>query len=84
MSFQFLLAKLRYRQLARDFLYCFITGEVSEQIPAIAFENNIAFVSAGHHATERYGVGIFYIEALCKLDIVAHCCMCIKWQMVGI
>ncbi len=40
---------------------CFITGEVSEQIPAIAKENNIAFVSAGHHATERYG-----IQALCQ------------------
>ncbi|CAC9496920.1 GTP cyclohydrolase 1 type 2 homolog YbgI [uncultured Gammaproteobacteria bacterium] len=40
---------------------CFITGEVSEQIPAIALENNIAFVSAGHHATERYGV-----QALCQ------------------
>jgi dinuclear metal center YbgI/SA1388 family protein len=35
---------------------CFITGEVSEQIPAIAKENDIAFISAGHHATERYGV----------------------------
>ncbi len=40
---------------------CFITGEVSEQIPAIAKENNIAFISAGHHATERYG-----IQALCQ------------------
>ncbi len=39
----------------------FITGEVSEQIPAIAKENNIAFISAGHHATERYGV-----QALCQ------------------
>ncbi|WP_428087913.1 Nif3-like dinuclear metal center hexameric protein [Candidatus Thioglobus sp.] len=35
---------------------CFITGEISEQIPAIAKENGIAFISAGHHATERYGV----------------------------
>jgi dinuclear metal center YbgI/SA1388 family protein len=35
---------------------CFITGEVSEQIPAICKENDIAFISAGHHATERYGV----------------------------
>ncbi len=35
---------------------CFITGEVSEQIPAICKENNIAFIAAGHHATERYGV----------------------------
>jgi len=40
---------------------CFITGEVSEQIPAIAKENDIAFISAGHHATERYGV-----QALCQ------------------
>ncbi|CAC9633033.1 GTP cyclohydrolase 1 type 2 homolog YbgI [uncultured Gammaproteobacteria bacterium] len=40
---------------------CFLTGEVSEQIPAIALENNIAFISAGHHATERYGV-----QALCQ------------------
>ncbi|WXU00398.1 MAG: GTP cyclohydrolase 1 type 2 [Catillopecten margaritatus gill symbiont] len=40
---------------------CFITGEVSEQNPAIAKENNIAFISAGHHATERYGV-----QALCQ------------------
>jgi putative NIF3 family GTP cyclohydrolase 1 type 2 len=78
MSYQLLLAKLRYRQLAQDFLYqnavqvgycypctggaqsyiehaininadCFITGEVSEQIPAIAKENDIAFISAGHN-----------------------------------
>jgi dinuclear metal center YbgI/SA1388 family protein len=35
---------------------CFITGEVSEQTPAIAMENNLSFISAGHHATERYGV----------------------------
>jgi dinuclear metal center YbgI/SA1388 family protein len=40
---------------------CFITGEISEQTPAIAKENNIAFISAGHHATERYGV-----QALCQ------------------
>ena len=39
----------------------FLTGEVSEQIPAIAKENDIAFISAGHHATERYGV-----QALCQ------------------
>lgn len=39
----------------------YITGEVSEKIPAIAKENDIAFISAGHHATERYGV-----QALCQ------------------
>lgn len=34
----------------------FVTGEVSEQTVHIARENNIHFISAGHHATERYGI----------------------------
>ncbi|NYT28523.1 MAG: Nif3-like dinuclear metal center hexameric protein [Candidatus Thiodubiliella endoseptemdiera] len=38
-----------------------ITSEVSEKIPAIVKENNITFISTGHHATERYGV-----QALCQ------------------
>jgi putative NIF3 family GTP cyclohydrolase 1 type 2 len=39
----------------------FITGEISEQIPAMAKESGVSFMSAGHHATERYGV-----QALCQ------------------
>ncbi len=35
---------------------CFITGEISEQTVHIAREMDICFISAGHHATERYGV----------------------------
>ncbi len=34
----------------------FITGEISEQNVHIAHETGVAFISAGHHATERYGV----------------------------
>lgn len=34
----------------------YLTGEVSEQTVHIARENNIHFFSAGHHATETYGV----------------------------
>lgn len=34
----------------------FITGEVSEQTVHVAREAGIHFFSAGHHATERYGV----------------------------
>ena len=34
----------------------FLTGEVSEQTIHFARENDIAFIAAGHHATERYGV----------------------------
>ena len=34
----------------------YITGEVSEQHVHIARETGVAFIAAGHHATERYGV----------------------------
>ena len=34
----------------------FLTGEVSEQNVHIAEETGVAFISAGHHASERYGV----------------------------
>ena len=34
----------------------YVTGEVSEQTAHVARERDIAFIGAGHHATERYGV----------------------------
>jgi dinuclear metal center YbgI/SA1388 family protein len=34
----------------------FVTGEISEQNVHLAHEAGVAFISAGHHATERYGV----------------------------
>ncbi len=34
----------------------YLSGEISEQTPYTALENNITYISAGHHATERYGV----------------------------
>ena len=34
----------------------FITGEISEPTVHLARESGVAFISAGHHATERYGV----------------------------
>lgn len=34
----------------------FLTGEISEQTVHMARESEVAFISAGHHATERYGV----------------------------
>lgn len=34
----------------------FLTGEISEQCVHLARETGVAFVAAGHHATERYGV----------------------------
>ena len=34
----------------------FLTGEISEQNVHEALETGVAFIAAGHHATERYGV----------------------------
>ena len=34
----------------------FITGEISEPQAHYARETGVAYVAAGHHATERYGV----------------------------
>ncbi len=34
----------------------YLTGEVSEQTVHLARETGVAFIGAGHHATERYGV----------------------------
>lgn len=33
----------------------FLTGEISEQNVHVAEETGVAFIAAGHHATERYG-----------------------------
>lgn len=35
---------------------CFISGEISESTVHEARERGIAYISAGHHATERYGI----------------------------
>jgi dinuclear metal center YbgI/SA1388 family protein len=34
----------------------YLTGEISEQHVHVARETGVAFIAAGHHATERYGV----------------------------
>ncbi len=34
----------------------FLTGEISEHNVHVAQETGVAFIAAGHHATERYGV----------------------------
>ncbi|RQS17575.1 Nif3-like dinuclear metal center hexameric protein [Burkholderia sp. Bp8998] len=34
----------------------FLTGEVSESVTHASAESGVAFVAAGHHATERYGI----------------------------
>lgn len=48
----------------------FITGEISERIVHAAHESGVAFISAGHHATERYGVQELGEHVSTKFDIV--------------
>lgn len=36
-------------------LDCYVTGEPTEWVPSVAAESGVAFVAAGHHATERFG-----------------------------
>lgn len=46
-----------YIELAADLgLDAFISGEISERTTYTARERNIHYFSAGHHATERYGI----------------------------
>ncbi len=37
-------------------VHAYISGEISEQTTHVARENGLHYFSAGHHATERYGV----------------------------
>ncbi len=45
-----------FRDAAGDGLDCFITGESSEWVMHHAEENRLAFIGAGHYATERVGI----------------------------
>ncbi len=47
----------------------FVTGEVSERTVHLARESGVAFISAGHHATERYGVQALGEHLAQKFDI---------------
>ncbi|BBL33885.1 GTP cyclohydrolase 1 type 2 [Nitrosomonas stercoris] len=50
----------------------FITGEISEQNVHTARETGVAFVSAGHHATERYGIQALGEHITKKFSITHH------------
>lgn len=45
-----------FEEAARLGVDAYLTGEASEQTYHLAQESGVAFVAAGHHATERYGV----------------------------
>jgi dinuclear metal center YbgI/SA1388 family protein len=47
----------------------FLTGEISEQNVHVARETGVAFIAAGHHATERYGVQALGEHLALQFDI---------------
>lgn len=49
----------------------FVSGEVSEQTYHLACESGVAYIAAGHHATERYGVQALGIHLAAQFGI-AH------------
>jgi dinuclear metal center YbgI/SA1388 family protein len=54
----------------------FITGEISEPQAHYARETGVAFVAAGHHATERYGVQGVGAQAAQDLGL--------SWQFIDV
>lgn len=49
-------AQSYFEEAVRLGVDAFLTGEISEQSVHLARETGVAFIAAGHHATERYGV----------------------------
>jgi dinuclear metal center YbgI/SA1388 family protein len=49
----------------------FISGEISEQTVHVARETGMSYISAGHHATERYGIQALGEHLAQKFDL-AH------------
>ncbi len=47
----------------------FLTGEISEQNVHTARESGVAFIAAGHHATERYGAQALGTHIAQKFDV---------------
>jgi dinuclear metal center YbgI/SA1388 family protein len=50
----------------------FVSGEISEQTVHLARETGMAFIAAGHHATERYGVMVLAVNLAEKFGIACE------------
>ena len=47
----------------------YISGEISEQTVHVAIESGMSYISAGHHATERYGIQALGTHLAQKFDL---------------
>ena len=52
--------------------HAYICGEISEQYVHLARESGVAFIAAGHHATERYGVQALGEHLAARLGLKHH------------
>lgn len=50
----------------------FLTGEISEQNYHLANETGVAFIAAGHHATERLGIMALGVHLAEQFDLEHH------------
>ena len=50
----------------------YISGEISEQTVHLARETGVAYIAAGHHATERYGVRALGEHVAARFGIEHH------------
>lgn len=48
----------------------FISGEISEQTVHAVRESGTAYIAAGHHATERYGIQALGVHLAQKFDLI--------------
>lgn len=55
---------------------CFVSGEISEPVVHLAREAGVAYIAAGHHATERYGVQALGAHVAEKFGL--------QWQFIDI
>lgn len=50
----------------------YISGEISEQTVHLARESGVAYIAAGHHATERYGVQALAAHLADRFSLDCH------------
>lgn len=50
----------------------YLSGEISEQQVHLARESGVAFIAAGHHATEKYGVQALGEHLAARFDLQHH------------
>ncbi|MDB5812643.1 MAG: Nif3-like dinuclear metal center hexameric protein [Betaproteobacteria bacterium] len=50
----------------------FVSGEISEQTVHLARESGVAYIAAGHHATERYGIRALGAHLAARFNLEHH------------